>query len=359
MKKLVLNDRHVDLGGKMVSFAGYSMPVQYKGVNAEHHAVRDNVGIFDVSHMGEFAITGPKALDLIQYATSNDASELKDGGIQYSCFPNDSNGIVDDLLVYRFAEDKYMLVVNASNLEKDWNWITKLNEKIGADISNKSDEYSLFAIQGPNATKVLQPLTKHNLADIKYYNFELGEFAGISNVIISATGYTGSGGFEIYVRNEDAIAVWDAIMESGAAVNIEAIGLAARDTLRLEMGYCLYGNDINDTTSPMEAGLSWITKFSKDFVNKDYLEQEKSTGASRKLIGFELIERGIPRKDYTIVDETGSKIGVVTSGTMSPTLKKAIGMGYVNASNTTTGSTIFIEVRNKKIRAKIVSFPFK
>ena len=357
MKQLVLNDKHVSLGAKMVPFAGFNMPVQYEGVNAEHEAVRNGLGIFDVSHMGEFLVTGEGALDLIQAVTSNDASKLSDGKIQYSCLPNDKGGIVDDLLVYRVSDVEYMLVVNASNIEKDWNWISKHNT-FGANLRNISDDYCLFAIQGPHAKDALQTLTKMDLSEMAYYTFAIDQFAGVEDVIISATGYTGAGGFEIYVFNNDAEKVWDAIMKAGAQYNIKPIGLAARDTLRLEMGYCLYGNDINDSTSPIEAGLSWITKFSKSFVNSDVLKNQKEKGVSKKLVGFELIDKGIPRHDYEIVNAEGKNIGIVTSGTMSPTLKKSIGMGYVSIELSTLNSEIYIKVRDKNLKAKVVALPF-
>ena len=300
----------------------------YKGVNHEHMVVRNTVGIFDVSHMGEFLISGPHALDLIQRVTSNDASKLNIGQAQYSCIPNNNNGIVDDLLIYRIKEDTYLLVVNASNIEKDFEWIKKHNTN-NAELRNLSDNYALLAIQGPKAIKAMQALTSVDLSSIKYYNFEIGDFAGIEHVIISATGYTGSGGFEIYCKNDEALQIWNKVLEAGAEYDIEPIGLAARDTLRLEMGYCLYGNDINDTTSPIEAGLSWITKFNKEFTNKAALQNEKESGPDKKLIGFELTEKGIPRHDYEIVSPKGEVIGKVTSGTMAPSLNKAIGMGYV------------------------------
>ncbi|MFT6715730.1 MAG: aminomethyltransferase [Saprospiraceae bacterium] len=358
MKNLELNEEHVALGGKMVPFAGFNMPVQYEGINAEHNAVRNAVGIFDVSHMGEFLLTGPKALDLIQYVCSNDASVLVDGQIQYSCFPNDKGGIVDDLLVYRFSAEKYMLVVNASNIEKDLNWIQKHNENFGVEIRNLSDDYCLFAIQGPKASEALQSLTTIDLSSIKYYTYKVGYFAGVENLLISGTGYTGSGGFELYVLKKDAKKVWANIMESGEEFGIKPIGLAARDTLRLEMGYCLYGNDINDTSSPIEAGLSWITKFNKDFVNKEALLNQKENGVNRTLVAFELLDRGVPRHDYKVVDTQGSEIGIVTSGTMSPTLKKGIGLAYVTVEHSKVASEIFIEVRNKSLKAMVVKLPF-
>jgi aminomethyltransferase len=357
MKNTALSHIHESLGAKMVPFAGYNMPVQYEGVNAEHETVRNGVGVFDVSHMGEFLLTGENALGLIQKVTSNDASVLEIGRAQYSCLPNNDGGIVDDLIVYRMKEDQYLLVVNASNIEKDWNWISSHND-LGVDMRNLSDDYSLLAIQGPKAVEAMQSLTSVDLAAIKYYHFEVGPFAGIDNVIISATGYTGSGGFEIYCKNSEVEQVWNKVFEAGAAFGIKPIGLAARDTLRLEMGFCLYGNDINDTTSPIEAGLGWITKFTKDFTNSENLKKQKEAGVTRKLIGFELIERGIPRHDYEIVDANGNNIGIVTSGTMAPSLGKGIGMGYVATDFTAVDSEIFIQIRNNKVKAKVVKMPF-
>lgn len=341
----------------MVPFAGYNMPVQYTGVNEEHQTVREAVGVFDVSHMGEFVLKGEKALDLIQKVTTNDASKLVPGKAQYSCMPNETGGIVDDLLVYMMAENHYLLVVNASNIEKDWNWISKHNT-MGAEMENISDNMSLLAVQGPKALNTIQELTAVKLEEIPYYSFVVGELAGVSNVIISATGYTGAGGFELYVENKDIKKVWDALFKAGEKYGIKPIGLAARDTLRLEMGFALYGNDINDSTSPIEAGLGWITKFTKDFVNAEQIRTHKESGVKNKLVGFELIDRGIPRHDYPIVDEAGNKIGIVTSGTMSPTLKKAIGLGYVPLEKSTIGSEIFIDIRNQKIKAKVVKYPF-
>lgn len=357
MKNTALSHIHESLGAKMVPFAGYNMPVQYEGVNAEHETVRNGVGVFDVSHMGEFLLTGENALALIQKVTSNDASVLEIGRAQYSCLPNNDGGIVDDLIVYRMKEDQYLLVVNASNIDKDWNWISSHND-LGVDMRNLSDDYSLLAIQGPKAVEAMQSLTSVDLATIKYYHFEVGPFAGIDNVIISATGYTGSGGFEIYCKNSEVEQVWNKVFEAGAAFGIKPIGLAARDTLRLEMGFCLYGNDINDTTSPIEAGLGWITKFTKDFTNSENLKKQKETGVTRKLIGFELIERGIPRHDYEIVDANGNNIGIVTSGTMAPSLGKGIGMGYVATEFAGVDSEIYIQIRNNKVKAKVVKMPF-
>ncbi|MGX5688783.1 glycine cleavage system aminomethyltransferase GcvT [Arcticibacter tournemirensis] len=357
MKNTALTDIHISLGAKMVPFAGYNMPVQYEGINAEHLTVRTGVGVFDVSHMGEFILKGEKALDLIQKVTSNDASKLVDGKVQYSCLPNETGGIVDDLLVYRIDEKTYMLVVNASNTEKDWNWISKYNN-YGVEMKDISDRTSLLAVQGPKATEVLQKLTETDLSSMEYYSFKKGTFAGIENVLISATGYTGAGGFEIYVDNAHAQHIWDAIFMAGTDAGIKPIGLGARDTLRLEMGFCLYGNDIDDTTSPLEAGLGWITKFTKDFVNSDKLAEQKKNGVERKLVGFEMIERGIPRHDYEIVDAEGNTIGKVTSGTQSPSLQKAVGMGYVKTAFSTPGTEVFIKIRNASVKACVVKLPF-
>jgi len=358
MKNTALTHIHEALGAKLVPFAGYNMPVQYEGVKAEHLTVRNGVGVFDVSHMGEFLITGKNALSLIQKVTSNDASKLKDGDAQYSCFPNDDGGIVDDLICYRLNEEKYLLVVNASNIEKDWNWISKKNEDINAELRDVSEGYSLLAIQGPKAIEAMQSLTSEDLAAIKFYTFKVSDFAGIDNVIISATGYTGSGGFEIYCKNSEVEQVWNKIFEAGKDFGIKPIGLAARDTLRLEMGYCLYGNDIDDTTSPIEAGLGWITKFSKEFTNSKALKAQKENGVTRKLVAFELTERGIPRQGYDIVNVNGMRIGIVTSGTMSPSLNKGIGLGYVPKEISKSGNQIFIQVRKKAIPATIVKLPF-
>ena len=357
MKNTALFSTHEALGAKMVPFAGYNMPVQYEGVNAEHETVRNGVGVFDVSHMGEFLIEGAHALELIQKVSSNDASKLTVGKAQYSCLPNDDGGIVDDLIIYKVKEETYLLVVNASNIEKDWNWIASKND-VGAQMRNLSDDYSLLAIQGPKAVEAMQSLTSHDLSAINFYNFIVGDFAGIEHVIISATGYTGSGGFEIYCKNSEVKQVWDKVFEAGAAYGIKPIGLAARDTLRLEMGYCLYGNDIDDTTSPIEAGLGWVTKFTKKFTNSEALEAEKAHGPKRKLIAFELNERGIPRHGYDIVDGNGTTIGVVTSGTMSPSLNKGIGLGYVPTVLSEVGSKIYIQIRKNAIPATVVKPPF-
>ncbi|MEX1191952.1 MAG: glycine cleavage system aminomethyltransferase GcvT [Brumimicrobium sp.] len=357
MKETALTKVHEELGAKMVPFAGYSMPVQYKGLKHEHEVVRTAVGVFDVSHMGEFFLRGPKAEALLQKISSNDASKLVVGKAQYSCMPNENGGIVDDLIIYKTKEDEFLLVVNASNIEKDWNWIKKHND-IGAEMINASDEWSLLAIQGPRAAQAMQSLTKTDLENIKFYTFEIGDFAGCPDVIISATGYTGSGGFEIYVPNESAERVWHAVLEAGKDYGIEPIGLGARDTLRLEMGYCLYGNDIDDTTSPLEAGLGWITKFTKDFINSDNLVKQKEDGIQKKLVPFELIDKGIPRKDYPIFDINENEIGRVTSGTMSPSLDKAIGLGYVPVEFKEEGTEIFIGVRNKLLKAKVSKLPF-
>lgn len=357
MKKITLNDLHEKLGAKMVPFAGYIMPLQYEGLNIEHNQVRNKVGIFDVSHMGEFMVTGEKAEAFLQKVTSNDVSKLTDGKVQYSCLPNENGGIVDDLLVYRLGPNSYMLVVNASNIEKDWNWLSTHSGE-GVVMTDVSDDYSLFAVQGPDATQSLKALTHFDLEDMGYYTFRIGTFAGVDDVIISATGYTGAGGFEIYVRNNDAEKVWNKIMETGKEYDIKPAGLAARDTLRLEKGFCLYGNDIDDTTSPIEAGLGWITKFTKDFINSEELKKQKENGPSRKLIGFEMVDRGIPRKDYLLKNKEGKEIGKVTSGTQSPTLGKAIGMGYVAIDYSTPGSEIYVDIRSKMVKAEVVKMPF-
>ncbi|MEI7964440.1 MAG: glycine cleavage system aminomethyltransferase GcvT [Chitinophagaceae bacterium] len=360
MKNTAFTAKHIALGAKMAEFAGYNMPISYSGINDEHAAVRNNAGVFDVSHMGEFILKGEHALDLIQRVTTNDASKLSDGQAQYSCLPNKDGGIVDDLLVYCVEANKvYMLVVNASNIEKDWNWISSFNDK-GVEMHNISEKTSLLAIQGPNACKILQPLTDMDILNLKYYTFTKGTFAGVEHVLISATGYTGAGGVEIYFEDKDGASekIWDAIFSAGAAQGIKPIGLGARDTLRLEMGFCLYGNDIDDTTSPLEAGLGWITKFSKDFTNRAYFENQKAAGVSKKLIGFEMVDKGIARHDHAIQDASGNTIGKVTSGTQSPTLGKAIGMGYVNKEFSAIGSEIFINIRNTAIKAKVVKMPF-
>ena len=357
MKNTALTHTHIALGAKMVPFAGYNMPVSYSGLNDEHATVRNAVGVFDVSHMGEFILKGDNALKLIQKVTSNDASVLTDGKAQYSCLPNEKGGIVDDLLVYRIDEKTYMLVVNASNIEKDWNWIGD-HDTFGVEMHNISEKTSLLAIQGPQATATLQKLTSVNLSEIPYYSFAKGTFCGVENVIISNTGYTGAGGFEIYFENEDADKIWIDIFEAGQEFGIKPIGLGARDTLRLEMGFCLYGNDIDDTTSPIEAGLGWITKFTKEFTNRAVIEKQKTEGVTKKLVGFEMIERGIPRHDYQIADANGSIIGKVTSGTQSPSLNIALGMGYVNTEYSKAGTEIFILIRDKAIKAKVCKIPF-
>ena len=358
MKNVALNDVHVGLGAKMVLFAGFNMPVQYSGINAEHETVRKDVGVFDVSHMGEFILKGEGALDLIQRVSSNDASKLFDGKVQYSCLPNENGGIVDDLLVYRIDEKTYMLVVNASNIDKDWDWISKYNSE-GVEMKNISDQTSLLAVQGPKAAAALQSLTDVDLASMEYYTFKKGLFAGVENVLISATGYTGAGGFELYFDDKYAKHIWDAIFKAGEPFGIKPVGLAARDTLRLEMGFCLYGNDIDDKTSPIEAGLGWVTKFSKNFVNSENLALQKQEGVSRKLVGFEMIDRGIPRHDYEIVNAEGNVIGKVTSGTQAPSLQKAIGLGYVAKEFSKEGSEIYIKIRDNKVKAQVVKFPFK
>jgi aminomethyltransferase len=360
MKNTPFTQKHVDLGAKMAEFAGYNMPISYSGINDEHAAVRNNAGVFDVSHMGEFILKGENALDLIQRVTSNDASKLTAGKAQYSCLPNETGGIVDDLLVYCIEDNKvYMLVVNASNIEKDWNWIKQFNDK-NVEMHDISDKTCLLAIQGPNATKILQPLTEMDIMNLKYYTFAKGTFAGVENVLVSATGYTGAGGVEIYFEDKDGDAekIWDAIFKAGEKAGIKPVGLGARDTLRLEMGYCLYGNDIDDTTSPLEAGLGWITKFSKPFTNSAYFEKQKAEGLTKKLVGFEMMEKGIARHGYDIKDFEGNIIGRVTSGTQSPTLGKAIGMGYVDTRHAAVDSDIYISVRNTLIKAKVVKIPF-
>lgn len=356
VKKIALNDVHVSLGGKMVSFAGYNMPVRYTSDIEEHNCVREAVGVFDVSHMGEFMVEGPNALDLIQRITSNDASKLVDGQAQYSCFPNETGGIVDDLLVYRFNSEKYLLVVNASNIDKDWEWVNRFNTQ-SVQLTNVSDNISLFAVQGPKAVETLRKITDVNLGDIKYYTFVEGNIGGVDDVIISATGYTGAGGFELYVRNESAEQLWNKVFEAGNEFNIKPIGLGARDTLRMEMGFCLYGNDIDDTTSPLEAGLGWITKFTKEFTNSESLQKQKEEGVTKKLVGFELMDKGIPRAGYEIVDADEQLIGNVTSGTMSPSMGKGIGLGYVNFGHHKSETEIFIRVRNRVLKAKTVKLP--
>lgn len=356
LKNIALNEKHISLGAKMVPFAGYNMPLQYSNLIQEHLCVRNNVGIFDVSHMGEFIVKGEGAIKLLQWVTSNDVSKLEDGKIQYSCLPNSNGGIVDDLLVYRKSENEYLLVVNASNIDKDWEWINSQNT-FGASLENISDTLSLFAVQGPKATEMLQKLTDEDLSSIPYYSFKEGKLAGVE-MIISNTGYTGAGGFEFYIENSKAIQVFEAIMEIGKEYEILPCGLGCRDTLRMEKGFCLYGNDINDKTSPIEAGLGWITKFTKEFVNKEYHLNLKNNGVSKKLVGFEMIERGIPRHDYEIKDENGNIIGLVTSGTQSPSLQKAIGMGYVDVNHSMLGNTIYIDIRNNRIKAKVVKMPF-
>lgn len=357
-KKTALYDHHVALGAKMVDFAGYNLPIQYTGIKDEHEAVRKSVGIFDVSHMGEIIVKGDKALDLLQYLSSNDVSRLHVGKIQYGYFPNETGGIIDDFLTYKLDDQKYLLVVNASNKEKCLDWIHKNNTDFGAEIEDISESLSLFAVQGPDAANAINSLTEFDLPNMEYYTFVEGDFAGAKDAVISATGYTGAGGFEIYVKNEDAVKVWEAIMESGKEYDIKPAGLGARDTLRLEMGFCLYGNDIDEKTSPLEAGLGWVTKFTKDFVNSESLKAEKETGLKNRLVGFELIDRGVPRKDYPILNADGEEIGVVTSGTQSPSLNKAIGMGYVRTEFSKPETEIFIQVRNKNIKAVIKKPPF-
>ncbi|TDO05631.1 glycine cleavage system aminomethyltransferase GcvT [Sunxiuqinia elliptica] len=359
MKKTAFNQLHKEAGGKMVEFAGYEMPVEFNGIKEEHLTVRNAVGVFDVSHMGEFWVKGPNAAKLVQKLTTNDISKLRMGQAQYTCFPNGKGGIVDDLLVYYYEPNKYMLVVNAANIEKDWNWVVSQND-IGAELENASDEISQLAIQGPKATEVLQKLTKVDLADVPFYTFVTDKFAGVDDVIISATGYTGSGGFELYFHNKDAEQIYKAIFEAGEEFGIKPIGLGARDTLRLEMGFCLYGNDIDDTTSPIAAGLGWITKFNDDneFIDKELLQVQKLEGVSSKLRGFEMIDRGIPRHGYELADSEGQVIGHVTSGTQSPMLNKGIGMGYVAKEYSAFGTEIFVKVRNKLLKAKVVKVPF-
>lgn len=355
-KNVPLNDLHTKLGAKMIPFAGYNMPVRYSSDIEEHMAVRNSVGVFDVSHMGEFTVKGPQALDLIQRVTSNDASKLIDGQAQYSCLPNSTGGIVDDLIVYKIKDQDYLLVVNASNIDKDWNWISQFNTQ-GAEMKNISDDICLFAVQGPKAAATLQKLTKTDLSAIKYYHFAIGEFAGVPEVIMSNTGYTGAGGFEIYVNKQYAEKVWNAIFDAGKEFDIKPIGLGARDTLRLEMGFCLYGNDIDDTTSPLEAGLGWITKFTKEFTNSAAIKAQKEAGVTRKLVGFKMVDKGIPRHDYAIKDAQGNVIGKVTSGTMSPMLSIGVGLGYVTTNLSAPGSEIFIDVRGKALKAVVSKLP--
>lgn len=357
MKTVPLHQVHVQLGAKIVPFAGFEMPVRYSSDMEEHHTVRNNVGVFDVSHMGEFSVKGPKALDLIQKVSANDASVLFDGKVQYSYLPNADGGVVDDLLVYRYNAEEYLLVVNASNIEKDWNWIQSHNTE-GVEMKNLSDDLCLLAVQGPNATATLQKITSVDLAAMEYYTFQVGTMAGIDNVIISATGYTGAGGFEIYIQKEDAHKMWDAIFEAGKEFDIQPVGLGARDTLRLEKGFCLYGNDIDDKTSPLEAGLGWVTKFTKDFINSTDLKTQKDAGLKNKLVGFEMIDRGIPRRHYELCDAEGNKLGDVTSGTQSPTLQKGIGLGYVPTAYSKPETEVFVKVRDRLLKAKVVKLPF-
>lgn len=357
IKRTPLYNKHIAAGAKMVPFAGFEMPVSYAGINAEHEAVRTAVGVFDVSHMGEFVVKGEGALDLIQRLTSNDAAKLVDGKVQYSCLPNSNGGIIDDLLVYRLGNEEYMLVVNASNIDKDFDWIAA-NNTTGVELKNISDKTALLAVQGPKAVAALQKLTSVDLSSIEYYSFVRGTFAGFDNVIISATGYTGAGGFELYIKNEDAEALWDAVMEAGQEFGIAPAGLGCRDTLRLEMGFCLYGNDIDDNTSPIAAGLGWITKFTKAFTASDKIKTDKENGVAQKLVGFVVEERAIPRHDYEVCDADGNVIGKVTSGTMSPSLKIPLGMAYVNTAFAAVDSTIYIKVRDKLNKAKVVKVPF-
>lgn len=357
MKTVPLHQLHVQLGAKIVPFAGFEMPVRYSSDMEEHHTVRNNVGVFDVSHMGEFSVKGPKALDLIQKVSANDASVLYDGKVQYSYLPNATGGVVDDLLVYRYNAEEYLLVVNASNIDKDWDWIQSHNTE-GVEMKNLSDELCLLAVQGPNATPTLQKLTALDLGVMEYYTFQVGQMADIDGVIISATGYTGAGGFEIYVQKEDALKMWEAIFEAGKEFGIQPVGLGARDTLRLEKGFCLYGNDIDDKTSPLEAGLGWVTKFSKDFINSDSLKKQKEEGLKNKLVGFEMVDRGIPRGHYELCDAEGNKLGEVTSGTQSPTLQKGIGLGYVPTAYSKPETDIFVKVRDRLLKAKVVKLPF-
>ena len=360
MKTTALNKKHKELGAKMLPFAGFEMPIQYEGVNSEHETVRNKVGVFDVSHMGNFFVEGPEALDFLQYITSNDVSKLTPGKIQYSCFPNEKGGIVDDLLVYKLDEDKYMLVVNGANLQKDWDWINQYASNFKVNLKDLSDQYSILAVQGPNSPELMQRMAgdSANLKDLKFYTWTKADLAGHKDILVSATGYTGEKGYEIYVDNKYVEEIWDELFKQGKDLGLKPVGLGARDTLRLEKGYCLYGNDIDDTTSPIEAGLGWITKFTKDFINSENLKRQKEEGVSRKLVGFKLKDKGIARHGYDIVDKHGNKIGVVTSGTMSPSLKEAIGMGYVPFELSKPGSEIFIQVRKKQIPAEVVKMPF-
>ena len=357
MKKTALHQKHIDLGAKMIPFAGFEMPVQYTGVNDEHKTVREGVGVFDVSHMGEFLVSGPNAFSLIQKISSNDATLLFPGRAQYAYLPNNSGGVVDDMIIYMISDEEYMLVVNASNLEKDWNWIEQHND-VGAELKNVSDDYSLLALQGPKAIDLLQKLTNENLEDIKFYHFIQGDLGNVHDVIISATGYTGSGGFELYVKNKDAETLWNLLFEVGQEFELKPAGLAARDTLRLEMGYCLYGNEIDETTSPISAGLGWVTKFSKNFVGMEKILSDQDNGTENKLIAFELLEKGIPRKDYTIINSNNEVVGRVTSGTMSPSTQKAIGLGYVKKTELTEENQLALAIRNKSVPLKVVKLPF-
>lgn len=364
MKDTAFTKFHQEMGAKMVEFAGYNMPIQYEGLVKEHLAVRQSVGVFDVSHMGEVWVKGPRAFDFVQWVTTNDVSALYDGKVQYSCFPNGKGGIVDDLLVYRFDEETYLLVINAANIEKDWNWLcekaSEMGLEVGKELYNASDEIAQLAIQGPLALKMMQKLTREPVEDMEYYTFKKLELAGVKDVIFSTTGYTGSGGCEIYMANEDAAPIWKAIFEAGEEYGIKPIGLGARDTLRLEMGFCLYGNDISDTTSPIEAGLGWITKFTENnnFIDRDFLLKQKEEGVSRRLRGFEMIDKGIPRQHYEICDEAGNVIGEVTSGTMAPAAGKAIGMGYIQKQYVKFDTEVYIRVRKKLLKAKVVRLPF-
>lgn len=357
MKVTALNQTHKNLGAKMVPYAGYEMPVQYAGVNQEHMVVREGVGVFDVSHMGQFFVKGPEVEKMLQFLMTNDATKVKVGQAQYTCLPNEKGGIVDDLIIYKMSDDEWMLVVNAANIDKDWNWITSHNEW-NVSLENRSDKMSLLAIQGPKSIEAMQSLTDVNLSEIPFYHFQIGKFAGVDNVIISATGYTGSGGFEIYFENKDAETIWNKVMEAGKEFGIQPCGLASRDTLRLEKGYCLYGNDINDETTPLEAGLAWITKLDTDFVAKDIIAKQKEEGVKKKLVAFRMVEKGIPRHDYKILDEYENTLGIVTSGTQSPMLKAGIGLGYVSIDFAKPGTSIYIQIRDKNILAEVVKLPF-